>query len=282
MRKYVVCGLLSAACCLSAAAQTLTTVEYAKPAGKSLLMDLRVPDGNGPWPVILFLHSGAWISGDRTGGPAIRQVSRGYAVASIDYRLAPESTWPAQLDDCNEAIRWLRVHAVEYRLDPARIGVFGTSAGGHLAAVVGTTGEKVKAVVDLYGPTDLLKLEDQKLPCIPLNGNASFMPPSLLMGCPIQACREKTATASPMTYVTPDDPPFLILHGQRDCLVPWQQSQTLYDSLRASGVSATLHLLPTAEHADDQFNEPRWTAVVDEFLDTNLRGAVMARRRALR
>ena len=278
--KAMTLAVLAAVCSLSAAAQTLTTVEYAKPAGKSLLMDLRVPDGNGPWPVILFLHSGAWITGDRTGGPAIRQVSRGYAVASIDYRLAPEFTWPAQLDDCNEAIRWLRAHAVEYRLDPERVGVFGTSAGGHLAAVVGTTGERVKAVVDLYGPTDLLKLEEQKLPCIPLNGNASFMPPSLLMGCPIQACREKTATANPMTYVTPDDPPFLIMHGQRDCLVPWQQSQLLYDSLHTAGVRVALYLLPTAEHADDQFNEPQWQAVVDQFLDSTLRGPVIVRRRA--
>jgi acetyl esterase/lipase len=273
--------LLTVAWCVAVSGQTLTTVEYAKPAGKSLLMDLRVPDGNGPFPVILFLHSGAWITGDRTGGPAIRQVSRGYAVASIDYRLAPQSTWPAQLDDCNEAIRWLRAHASQYRLDPDRIGVFGTSAGGHLAAVVGTTGEKVKAVIDQYGPTDLLKLEEQKLPCIPLNGNASFMPPSLLMGCPIQDCKEKTATASPMTYATPDDPPFLIMHGQRDCLVPWQQSQMLYDALRANDVDATLYLLPNAEHADDEFNAPEWKAVVDEWLDAHLRGPVVARRRAM-
>jgi len=140
----------------------------------------------------------------------------------------------------------------------------------------------VKAVVDLYGPTDLLKLEEQKLPCIPLDGNAYFMPPSLLIGCPIQQCPEKTATASPMTFVTPDDPPFLILHGQHDCLVPWQQSQLLYDALRADGVNATLYLLPTAEHADDQFDAPEWRAVVDAWLDANLRGAVGGRRRAAR
>jgi acetyl esterase/lipase len=280
LKRILVGCLLSAVCCLTAAAQQFTTIEYARPAGKPLLMDLRVPDGNGPFPVILFLHSGAWITGERSGGPAIRQVSRGYAVASIDYRLAPEFTWPAQLDDCNEAIRWLRAHATEYRLDPDRIGVFGTSAGGHLAAVVGTTGERVKAVVDLYGPTDLLKLEEQKLPCLPLDGGASFLPPSLLIGCPIQECREKTATANPMTYVTADDPPFLIMHGQRDCLVPWQQSQMLYDSLRAAGVAASLYLLPTAGHADEQFSDPRWKAVVDEFLDVNVRGVVAVRRRA--
>ncbi|HEY0372369.1 MAG TPA: alpha/beta hydrolase, partial [Thermoanaerobaculia bacterium] len=181
---------------------TYDALEYASPGGEPLLMDLRVPTGAGPHPVILYLHSGAWITGDRTGGPAIRQTSRGYAVASIDYRLAPEHIWPAQIEDAKAAVRWLRANAARFRLDPNRIGVFGSSAGGHIGAVLGTSGgvasveglelgnpqfsSRVKVVVDLYGPTDLLKIEEQKLPCIPLDGNAPNMPPSLLMGCPIQ------------------------------------------------------------------------------------------------
>jgi acetyl esterase/lipase len=263
-------------------------------------MDLRIPDGTGPWPVILYLHSGAWITGDRTGGPAIRQASRGYAVASVDYPLAPEFVWPSQMEACKAAIRWLRANAVRYQLDPERIGAFGTSAGGHLAAVLGTSGgvaaleglqlgnpqysSRVKAVVDLYGPTDLLKMNSQKLPCYgSISADAPYMPPSLLMGCPIQECRDKTMTASPMTYITRDDPPFLIMQGMLDCLVPWQQSQDLYDALRSNGNSAQLVLLPTAQHADDQFNELQYQQTISDFLDNNLRGPIACmRRRAVR
>jgi acetyl esterase/lipase len=265
---------------------TIEAVEYANVDGKPLLLDLRIPEGEGPFPVIVYLHSGAWITGDRTGGPAIRQASRGYAVASIDYRLAPQYVWPAQLEDCRAAVRWLRAHAKQYRLDPARVGVFGASAGGHLAAMLATTADEssaVKAVVDFYGPTDLLKLDDQKLPCIPgLDGNASFMPPSLLIGCPIQECREKTATAIPLNYVTPDDPPFLILHGLMDCLVPWQQSQLLHDALVANGVESKLVLIANGQHGGSPFDELQYKQLISDFLDEHLRGPLPLKRRASR
>lgn len=247
-------------------------------------------------PVILFLHSGAWITGERTGGPAIREAARGYAVASIDYRLAPAYTWPAPLENCKTAVRWLRANATRYHLDPNRIAVFGASAGGHLGAMLATTSDRpefeglelgnpqfssaVKAVVDFYGPTDLLKMDEQKLPCYPgLSANASYMPPSLLMGCPIQQCRDKTATSNPINYIKPNDPPFLIMQGQLDCLVPWQQSKILYDALIAKGVDASLVLLPTAQHTYAQFNEPRYQQMVDEFLDRTMKPY---RRRASR
>ena len=277
---------------------TLEGLEYARPLGVPLLLDLRIPDGAGPFPVILYLHSGAWITGDRTGGPAIRQASRGYAVASIDYRLAPTYTWPSQIEDCKAAVRWLRANAARFNLDADRIGVFGTSAGGHLAAMLGTTADRpefeglslgnpqfsssVKAVVDFYGPTDLTKLDEQKLPGTPLDGNASFMPPSLLLGCPVQQCQEKAATASPLTYTSKNDPPFLIMQGMLDMLCPWQQSQMLYDALRSKGVDAKLVLLPTAGHSDKQFDEQTYKQMVSDFLDKNLRGPLVPRRRASR
>ena len=140
-------------------------IEFASPGGEPLLLDLRVPDGPGPHPVIVYLHSGAWIMGDRTGGPARRQATRGYAVASIEYRLAPQHVWPAQVEDVKAAIRWLRAHAERFDLDPERVGIFGTSAGAHIGAVAATANEipwlegselgnpqfpsRVKAVVDL-------------------------------------------------------------------------------------------------------------------------------------
>lgn len=276
---------------------TIEALEYANVDGKPLLLDLRIPDGPGPYPVIIYLHSGAWISGDRTGGAALRQAARGYAVANIDYRLAPQYTWPAQVEDAKAAIRWVRANAARFKLDPDRVGIFGASAGAHIGAVAGMSGgvasleglhlgnaqfsSRVKAVVDFYGPTDLLKLEDQKLPCIPLNGNADYMPPSLLMGCPIQQCKEKTATANPITYITPDDPPFLIMHGLLDCLVPFGQSVLLHVALEEKGVSSTLILIPAGEHGGNKFDEQKYKEMVSEFLDRNLRGPIVpARRRA--
>ena len=267
--------------------RTLEGIEYARVDGKPLLLDLRIPDGAGPHPVIMYLHSGAWITGDRTGGPAIRQAARGYAVASIDYRLAPRYTWPAQLDDVKSAVRWIRANAASYGLDPDRVGVFGASAGGHLAAMLGTSADassRVRAVVDFYGPTDFLKLEDQKLPCSnPLDGNAAWMPPSLLMGCPIQECREKTETANPLNFVSPDDPPFLIVHGMLDCLVPFLQSVILHGALEKGGVESTLILIPNGEHGGSAFDEQQYKQIVSDFLDRNLRGPIVAnRRRAVR
>lgn len=285
----------------TAAAGTFTTheaIEYASPGGKPLLMDLRVPDGPGPHPVILYLHSGAWITGDRFGGPAIRQASRGYAVASIDYRLAPDHIWPAQVEDAKAAVRWLRANAARFQLDPNRVGVFGSSAGGHIGAVLGASGgveslkgmalgnpqfsSRVNVVVDFYGPTDLLKMEEQKLPCYPLNANDPNMPPSQLMGCPIQSCRERTATANPITYVTPDDPPFLIVHGMLDCLVPYKQSVILHDALTAAKVDSKLVLIANGEHGGRAFNAANYVALVDEFLDKHLKGSGPKKRRSAR
>ena len=303
MPRVLSCVVLLLTLAAPAFAGTFTTyeaLEYASPAGEPLLLDLRVPDGAGPHPVIVYLHSGAWISGDRFGGPALRQAQRGYAVASIDYRLAPKHIWPAQVEDTKAAVRWLRANATRFKLDARRIALFGTSAGGHIAAVAATSNglaefeglahgnpqysSRVQAVVDFYGPTDLLRIEQDKLPCgIPANGNDPKMPPSLLMGCPIQECKERTRTASPMTYVTPDDPPFLIQHGMLDCLVPYTQSVALHEKLRAAGVESTLALIPRGDHGGDRFKETQYQRMVDDFLDRKLRGAVVpGKRRAVR
>jgi acetyl esterase/lipase len=302
MSRFLIALFLVAAASANAFGGTFTTyeaLEFASPGGESLLLDLRVPDGNGPHPVLVYLHSGAWISGNRFGGPAVRQASRGYAVASIEYRLAPKHIWPAQVHDTKAAVRWLRANAARFKLDPNRIALFGTSAGGHIASVAATStlpeheglelgnaqfSSRVKAVVDLYGPTDLLRIEADKLPCIPLDGNASWMPPSLLMGCPIQTCRDWTRTASPMTYASSDDPPFLIMHGMLDCLVPYTQSVALHDALLAAGARSTLVLLPNGEHGGRVFDEARYESMIDEYLDKEVRGPLVVktkRRRAV-
>lgn len=267
------------------ASRSYLGLEFENVDGQPLYLDLYLPDGPGPYPVVVSIHGGSWTGGTRDEGVAILQLSRGYAVANIDYRLAPQWTFPAQIEDCKTAIRWLRANSAKYWLDSRAIGVIGLSAGGQLAALLGTSGgvaalegsdlgnagysSEVQAVVDYFGPTDLLQIKSEALACIPGDPEDPNEPPSLYLGCPILECQGKAEEANPITYVTPDDPPFLILHGTGDCLVPWQQSQLLDDALRAAGVDSTLILVPGAQHADPIFL--LYQDAVNQFLDEHLK-----------
>ncbi len=286
---------ISLCCCYSlspaqAQSRMLTDVEYARAGNKQLLLDLYLPEGAGPFPVIVWIHGGGWVGGDKDGGPAIRQMSRGYAVASINYRLSYEAKFPAQIEDCKAAVRWLRANAATYNLDANRIGAWGSSAGGHLAALLGTSAEvidlegnlsnaafssRLQAVVDWYGPTDLLRMNQQALPCNVVNHDAELSPESLLIGCAIQTCKDKTDRANPLRYVTPDDPPFLIQHGTADCLVPPLQSQILHDALQAIGLSSTLIYLQGAGHGGGAFDRSETLTVVDDFFDLHLKAIAL-------
>lgn len=275
-------------------AQSLFDLEYANVGGQSLKLDLLLPDGAGPFPVIVSIHGGSWDSGTRDQGIAFLQVSRGYAVANIDYRLVPGSIFPAQIEDVKAAVRWLRANATRFNLNPNRIGAMGYSAGGHLAALLGTSAgveelegaghgnpgfsSRVQAVVDYFGPTDLLRLAEQAPACLPGDPDDPAQAPSRLIGCPIQECPEKTTAANPIHYVSPDDSPFLILHGLADCLVPWQQSQILHDALLEAGVESKLILVPGLAHADPLFLLPTLQSQVEAFLDQHLMRAGPARR----
>jgi len=271
--------------------QTLRDIEYARIGSQSLKLDLYLPEGQGPFPVIIWIHGGGWTSGDKdldVDDPQVRQTTRGYAVASIDYRLSQQAHFPAQIEDCKAAVRWLRARAPNYNLDPARIAVWGASAGGHLAALLGTSGDvtelegtednqgyssRVNAVVDWFGPTDLLKMSTDSLPfpCNLLDHDSPFSPESLLIGCAIQTCPEKTEKANPITYVTGDDPPFLIMHGDRDCLVGPQQSRRLYDALTAVSARASLKIIAGAGHGGSEFDEGENLKLVEDFLDEHLK-----------
>lgn len=276
-----------------AQAQTLRDIEYATADGKRLLLDLYLPEGAGPHPVIVWVHGGGWLAGNKNGGPAVRQATRGYAVASINYRLSFEAKFPAQIEDCKAAVRWLRANAARYNLNPDRIGAWGSSAGGHLVALLGTTAgvadlegaggnseqsSRVQAVVDWFGPTDLLKMSEQTPDfCVPLDHDSPLSPESQLIGCAIQTCKERTDRANPMRYVTDDDPPFLIMHGTADCLVPPPQSQSLHDALRAAGLPSTLVYLEGAGHGGGAFNDAENQQRVDEFFDLHLKAPVTLR-----
>jgi acetyl esterase/lipase len=246
---------------------------------RRLALDLYTPAGTPPFPVVVWIHGGSWVSGVRTifpGHPALRLRDRGYAVATIDYRLVPEGFFPAQVHDCRAALRWLRGNADRYGLDRVRIAAWGASAGGHLAALVGTSGgiaaledpaqghpgesSRVQAVVDWFGPTDYrLADADQQLTA------------TLLLGCPISVCPDKAALASPVSHVDGSDPPFLIQHGTADRVVPIEHSERLHGELLAAAVRSTLTRIDGAGHATIEFLTAENLARIDAFLDAELR-----------
>lgn len=222
-------------------------------------LDLYLPERGAKLPLIVWVHGGAWRGGSKEACPAVPFVRDGYAVASVNYRLSQHAVFPAQIEDCKAAIRWLRGHAGEYGIDPERIGVWGSSAGGHLVALLGTAGDdsqfdkgahlnfssRVQAVCDWFGPTDFTQMNKFESN---IDHDAAGSPESLLVGGPIQQNKDKTARANPITYVTKDDPPFLIMHGDKDPLVPVNQSELLYAALRQSGVEVTFHVVQGAGH----------------------------------
>jgi len=176
-------------------------------------------------------------------------------VASIDYRFSTDAIFPAQIEDCKAAVRWLRLNADILNLNPQRFGAWGESAGGNLVALLGTTGNvkefdvgenldvpsNVQAVVDYFGPTDFLQMDAHRLPGSKYRHNTLKSPESMLIGGPIQELKDRVARANPITYVTKDAPPFLIVHGDRDPHVPHHQSELLEAALKQAGVPVTLY-----------------------------------------
>jgi acetyl esterase/lipase len=234
-------------------------VTYCTAGGVALTLDLFLakPSYQGPRPLLVYVHGGGWTEGDKTWVDRIMSSGElalhGYTVAAVNYRLAPLHPWPAQVEDLKCAIRFLRAHAQEYNIDPSRIGVWGESAGGHLAAMLGVTGpgdgfeggegyseqsSRVQAVVDMFGPTDLVAMSTEA----PQNGLLGYM----LLGR--KPAVEQLRSASPLTYASSDDPPFLLLHGEKDDLVPFSHSTAMRDSLTVAGVPATLVPVRNGSH----------------------------------
>ncbi|MCB1230798.1 MAG: alpha/beta hydrolase fold domain-containing protein [Verrucomicrobiae bacterium] len=269
--------------------KTIADQDYAGIGNPRQTLDLFLPEKpatDDPLPVVVFIHGGGWQNGDKGGGgrKLMPLLATGkYAGASIGYRLSDEAQWPSQIHDCKAAIRWIRAHAEEYHLDPKRIAVWGTSAGGHLVAMLGTshgvedlegdigpnTGQdsSVQAVADFFGPTEMLTMGKG-------DGFASHdspeSPESKLLGGPVQEVPDVARSASPIEHVSKDDAPFLIVHGDQDPVVPYAQSVDFEKKLESAGVPAVFITVEGGGHGKG-FG-PSTTAAVEAFLAKELLG----------
>jgi acetyl esterase/lipase len=259
---------------------------YKRINGRALGLDLYSPSKpSGPLPVIIWLHGGGWSKGRKEGhSPAVTLVDDGYAVASVDYRLTGVAPFPAQIEDCKAAVRWLRANASKYNLDPDRIGVWGFSAGGHLAALLGTSGgvkelegngdnmsysSRVQAVCVVSGPGDLLQLYRDATGPSGAEMNPKVKPAlEALIGVPVEENKTKAMAASPISYVSKDDPPFLIIQGENDVTVPVSLTQSFFAALEAAGVDATLEIDTGRGHG---VGGPKFEPMIKEFFDKHLR-----------
>src|SRR5262245_6394366 len=263
-------------------------LEYVKDGHERQRLDLYVPaNADAPLPVIVWIHGGAWSGGSRDNPvPAPAFVGKGYAVASIGYRLSQHATFPAQIEDCKAAIRWLRANAQTYRLDPEHLAVWGASAGGHLAALLGTTGgvkelegkggnaeqsSRVQAVVDFFGPTDFLQMDIHAVKGAVLKHDPADSPESRLIGGAIQQNAEKVKRANPIHYVTKDAPPFCIAHGEQDPLVPCHQSELLHEALKKAEVEVTFQKFPGTGHGGREFGTDKTQGAIQAFFDKHLK-----------
>lgn len=269
---------------LPEAVEALLDAPYAGTDNPRQTLNLYLPKARNdekPLPVVVFIHGGAWQGGDKRGGfgTVVPLVESGnYAGVSVGYRLTGEAIWPAQIHDCKAAIRWLRANAKKYNLDPEKIGVTGTSAGGHLAAMLGTTGDmpelegalgehldessRVTCVADQFGPTELLAMGGSH--------NNPNSPESKLVGGAVQEMQKIAREASPTTHVSKDDPPFLLIHGTSDQVVPFHQSELLHEALSKVGVESIL--VPVQGGGHGNFGTNAVAARMRQFFEKHLRG----------
>lgn len=262
---------------------------YAGNTNPRQMLDLYLPpgkEGAPPRPVIAFIHGGGWINGDRKGGQGMMISTAAGAncvTVGIGYRLSDEAKWPAQIHDCKAAIRWIRAHAKEYNLDPDHIAVWGSSAGGHLATLLGTSGgvkelegnlgehtdqsSRVTCVVNFCGPQDfILPLQFGK------DGKPVEHDPAVegLLGGDLVTKRAEAIQASPATYVTPDDAPTLTAHGTKDLRVAFTHAERIHEALTKAGVKSVFIPVTDGGHG---FKSDELTKRILQFLSIHLKGA---------
>lgn len=257
-------------------------IVYCTPDNKPQTMDIYFPDSGGPWPAVLYVHGGGWQLGDKVEGEYLRFLNdNGILLASINYRLTEDGKFPIMIEDVKCAVRYLRAYSAEYNINPDRIGAAGGSAGGHLVALLGLTGNEAG-----WDEGEFAEQSSQVQAVVALSGIHDFtvaMPADI--NNVIYEAFDKFAgnedpenvAASPVTYITPDAPPFLIIHGDNDELVPVEQSEILYAQLTEAGVPSTLIIVEGGNHYLRGPNpsltlEEIWAAI-GEFFDETLMAA---------
>ena len=271
-------------------ATTYTDVAYATTSSAQKL-DIYVPSGNGPFPTVICIHGGAFKMGDKSmeATNAAFLVSKGYVVASINYRLSGEAKFPAQIQDCKAAIRFLRANAANYKINPDKMASWGESAGGNLSALLGTSSgiaelegadlgnstfsSKVQVSVDLYGPINFLTMDAEASALgFTITTNSASSPESSLMGAAIQTIPTQVAKSNPTTYISADDAAFFIQVGDVDRNIPYTQSKNFSEALIPvlGAANVSFELLAGAGHGTSQFtttaNMEKIVAFLDKFL----------------
>ena len=262
---------------------TIQTLFYAANDNSRQTLDLLLPKQASidPRPCLIFVHGGGWRSGNKSQGhPHLRAYvdSQKYVGVSVGYRLSGEAKWPAQLYDCKAAIRFLHANARKYKIDTKRIIVLGTSAGGHLASMIAVTGNQeelqgdvgnhltqpstVSGAISYYGPTDFLRMDDFPSQ---IKHNSADSPESQLIGASIQSVPDKTRQANPTNFLDSDDPPLICIHGDQDRLVPYNQSEILFEAMKERALPTALIRVKDGGHGG--FANPAIKRIERQFIN---------------
>ena len=266
------------------AARVIRNIPYAAHPAPRQNFDLFLPRDKaaGPYPLIFWIHGGAWMMGFKDWDNVKYLVQHGYAIASTDYRLSTEARFPAQIQDCNLALNYVLAHAADYGIDPGKLIIGGASAGGHLALLLGLARHERAfdadpavqplAILDFFGPADFNRMTDD-LKSIHSQKGLDLMVDanSKLFGAPVDQKPEQARVASPMTYITSASAPVLILQGGRDDLVPLAQSERLHEALDSAGVKNELIVVHSAGHDGPLFSTPAIETKLVRFLNGILR-----------
>ena len=255
-------------------------LQYAEVDGKPLLLDLYLPEKPEGSPLVVWVHGGGWKSGSKQRCFLKWLANFGYTVASINYRLVDVAKWPAQLHDCKAAIRWLRANSKTYGYNPDCVIAAGSSAGGHLVALLGTTGDnnelegtvggngeqssRVQAVVDYYGATDFLLRSKTQSWKVNKPGSVVYN----LLGGPANQLVEKAKQASAKFHVTPDDPPLLVFHGVKDTTVLMDQTDAIEAAYEKAGLPVTVYRLENSGYGGTEFYTGKNAEHLCAFLET--------------
>jgi acetyl esterase/lipase len=285
LARIIALASLAGASMLHADTTLTRNIEYARLGDVSLKLDLYVPSGTVKSPLIVYVHGGAWRAGDKEDMPLGALVQKGFAVASVDYRLSGDAPFPAMVHDIKAAIRFLRAHGKEHGLsETSRIAIVGSSAGGHLAALVGVTSgvkelegtvgkdlkesSSVESVISLFGASNLQSILGQTQPAGLIIREPAL--DQLLGGLPDKK-PELAKLGSPVAHVNAGDPPLLLIHGDADPQMPYEQSLELKAAYEKAGLPVQLITVPGGKHGGKEFHDATRTGQMAEFLEKGIR-----------